>query len=180
MGRLTARIAGTRHRNFPGTPALVAHHGVVLNVERMVRGHDGALPSPTVPDILLATDDDHLHAEVDATLADGNTTIRRVRRGSDVLGAIRAKQPDLIILDLQIGNMGGMATCHALRLEESGGRLPHQNVLMLLDRDDDIFLARRAAADGWLIKPITGFHLRKAARTLLRGATYFEARHLPV
>jgi DNA-binding response OmpR family regulator len=146
----------------------------------MVPGRGGALPSPTVPDILLATDADWLYEEVDATLADSHTTIRRVRRGVDVIPAVQAKQPDLIIVDLQIGNMGGMATCHGLRLEESAGRLPHLNVLMLLDRDDDLFLARRAAADGWLIKPIDGFRLRKAARALLAGDTWFEARRQPV
>ena len=48
------------------------------------------------------------------------------------------------MLDLQIGNMGGMAACMALHLEESGGRLPHLPVLMLLDRQADVFLARRS------------------------------------
>ena len=37
-----------------------------------------------------------------------------------------------MVLDLQIGNMGGMATCLDLRLEESADRLPHVGVLMLL------------------------------------------------
>ena len=48
--------------------------------------------------------------------------------------AATEKAPHLVVLDMQIGNMGGMAACMALHLEESGGRLPHLPVLMLLDR----------------------------------------------
>ncbi len=90
------------------------------------------------------------------------------------------EEPDLIILDMQTGNMGAFATCHALRLEEGAGRLPHFPVLMLLDRDDDLFLARRSHADGWIIKPLDGFRLRKATTALLAGDTWMEERRLPV
>ena len=78
------------------------------------------------------------------------------------------------MLDLQIGNMGGMAACMAIRLEESGGRLPHLPVLMLLDRVADLFLARRSHADGWLVKPLDAFRLRRAADALLAGGEWFE------
>lgn len=133
-----------------------------------------------MPDILIATDADRILDEVDAALADTGTTIRRVRSGLEVLPAIRAQQPDLVILDLQTGNMGGMATCHGLRLEEGAGRLEHQPVLMLLDRDDDLFLARRSRADGWLIKPLDAFRLRRAAEAVMAGDEYFEERRMPV
>ena len=78
------------------------------------------------------------------------------------------------MLDLQIGNMGGMAVCMNLRLDESGGRLPHIRVLMLLDRAADTFLARRAGAEGWLVKPLDSLRLRRAAATVLRGGTVYE------
>jgi len=68
-----------------------------------------------------------------------------------------------------------MATCMALHLEAGAGRLPRFPVLMLLDRAADIFLARRCDADGWLVKPIDAFRLRKAATALLAGGTYEDA-----
>src|SRR4051794_2626810 len=92
----------------------------------------------------------------------------------DVLPAVAEHEPALVVLDLQIGNMGGMATCMALHLEAGAGRLPRVPVLMLLDRDADVFLARRSDADGWMIKPIDAFRLRKAATALLEGGTYHE------
>jgi hypothetical protein len=45
---------------------------------------------------------------------------------------------------------------------------------MLLDRAADVFLARRSEADGWLIKPIDAFRLRKAAFALMGGGSYHE------
>jgi DNA-binding response OmpR family regulator len=129
-----------------------------------------------VPDVLIATDADWIYDEVDAALtsAASERTVRRVRMGRDVLPSVVERQPDLVVLDLQIGNMGGMATCLSLRLEEGAGRLPHVPILMLLDRAADVFLARRSEADGWLIKPIDAFRLRKAAFALMGGGSYQE------
>lgn len=126
--------------------------------------------------ILLAADVDWLYEDIHATLAGRTTAVHRVHSGPDVLPAIEADPPELVILDLQIGNQGGMATCMELRLEQDMGRIPDMPILMLLDRDDDIFLAKRAASDGWLIKPIEPFRLRRAVRTLLDGGTYFQER----
>lgn len=128
-----------------------------------------------MPKILLATDADWVLDEVDAALASDDTSVHRVRAGVDVVPAIRQIEPDLVILDMQIGNMGGMATCMAIRNEEGADRLPIIAVMMLLDRAADVFLARRADADGWLIKPLDAFRLRRAARTLLDGASIYES-----
>ena len=99
-------------------------------------------PSPTtVPStILVVTDADHVHDEVDAALG-GDHTLVRVHAGAEVLAAVAAHVPALVVLDLQIGNMGGMATCMDLRLEERADRIPAQRIVMLLDRDVDAFLA---------------------------------------
>ena len=126
-----------------------------------------------MPEVLLATDADWIHDEVAAAL-DGDHTLRRVRRGADVAPAVAERATDLVVLDLQIGNMGGMADCMALRLEAGAGRLPDVAVLMLLDREADIFLAKRSDADGWLVKPLDAFRLRRAAKALLDGGDYKE------
>jgi DNA-binding response OmpR family regulator len=127
-----------------------------------------------VPVVLLATDADRLHDEVDAALGDDTITVHRVRAGREVIPAVKQLQPDLVVLDLQIGNMGGMATCLSLRSEEGAGRLEPRPVLMLLDRTADVFLARRSDADGWLVKPLDAFRLRRAAEALLAGGEYHE------
>jgi DNA-binding response OmpR family regulator len=121
-------------------------------------------------EVLIATDDDAVFDEVDAALADERTRVTRVRTGSAVAGVIAESTPDLVILDLQIGNMGGIATFLHLRNASGEDRLPWVPVLMLLDRDADVFLARRSGADGWLVKPLDAFALRTAATQILSSA----------
>ena len=123
--------------------------------------------------VLLATDADWIYDEVEAALG-GAFTVHRVRAGADVLPAVRQVEPDLVLLDLQIGNMGGMAACLNLRLEERAGRVDARKIVILLDREADIFLARRAEADGWLIKPLDAFRLRRAVQTVLESGSYTE------
>lgn len=127
-------------------------------------------------DVLLAADADWIIADVQSALSGPEHSLRAVRAGKDVRGQVEQQTPDLVILDLQIGNMGGVAACLDLRLEESGGRLPHVPVLLLLDREADVWLARTTDAEGWLVKPINAFRLRKAINTLLDGGTLHENR----
>ena len=120
-----------------------------------------------MPHVLLATDADHLAEEVFAALADGATTVSRVRAGVDVRPAVAELEPDLVVLDLQIGNMGGVAASLDLRLEADAGRVPETRILMLLDRDADQWIAGQAKADAELVKPIDSLRLRRAATALL-------------
>lgn len=124
--------------------------------------------------VLLATDSDAVFHEIDAALASSETEVWRVRRGADVLPTIQAKNPDLVLLDLQIGNMGGVATCLAIRQEEGFDRLDERPVALLLDRSADVFLAQEAGADGWLVKPLDALRLKRLAAQLLAGESIFE------
>ena len=120
-------------------------------------------------DVLLASDADWLIQEVRSALSDPGTTVGVVRAGAEVRSAVSAEPPHLVILDLQIGNMGGMATCMDLRLEVGAGRLDPVPILMLLDREADVFLAQQAGAEGWLVKPLDSFRLKMASVKLLSG-----------
>lgn len=122
---------------------------------------------------LVATDSDFVYDQVDAALG-GTADLARVSAGQDVRPAVKELEPDLVIADMQIGSMGGVATCLDLRLEEGAGRLSTSAVLLLLDRPADTFLAERSGADGWLIKPIDSQRLRRASRALLAGGTFSE------
>ena len=130
--------------------------------------------------VLIASDANWVVEEVTAALSSVDDAVRVVSRGQDVLPAVADHAPDLAVIDLQIGRMGGMATCLDLRLEEGAGRLPHVPVLMLLDRRPDVFLARRAQAEGWLVKPLDALRVRKAITTILGGGTYEDNSYRPV
>jgi DNA-binding response OmpR family regulator len=133
-----------------------------------------------VTEILVVTDADWIFDDVSAAVGGPDTTLRKVRAGVDVLPAVRERMPDLVVLDLQIGNMGGMATCLNLRLEEGAGRIGGVPVLMLLDRRPDVFLAKRSEADGWLLKPLDAIRTRKAVNALLAGDRYEDGSQAPI
>ena len=133
-----------------------------------------------MPDVLIATDAPWMREAVESVLIGPDVTVRHVVTGSAVRAAVHERAPEIAVVDLQIGNMGGMAVCLDLRLEESGGRVPHVPVLMLLDRRADVFLARRSAAEGWLVKPLDPIRLRRAIDAVLAGGEYHDDAYLPV
>ena len=119
--------------------------------------------------VLLASDADWLIEEVRSALSDPGTEVTVVRAGADVRNAVSSQSPELVILDLQIGNMGGMATCMDLQLEIGAGRITDVPILTPLDRSADVYLARQAGAQGWLVKPLDSFRLKVASVKLLAG-----------
>ena len=136
---------------------------------RCVAEHIGWITIIAVPHVLVATDADSLAEEIFSALAEPGTKVSRVRAGVDVRPAVVELEPDLVVLDLQIGNMGGVATSLDLRLEAEAGRVPDTQILMLLDRDADQWISRQAKADAELVKPVNSFTLRRAALDLIEA-----------
>jgi CheY-like chemotaxis protein len=119
--------------------------------------------------ILLATDVDWIVDEVTAALGGPDTSFTVVAEGRLVNKVCRERLPDLAVLDLQIGSMGGMAVTMDLRHDESAGAYDHVPVLMLLDRQADVHLARRSGAEGWIVKPLDALRLQRAAAAVAAG-----------
>ena len=120
--------------------------------------------------ILVAADAQWVRDQVRSAFVGPGQEVVEVTRGQDVRDTFARIEPELVILDLQIGNMGGVAVAIDLRLEESGGRLPRARILLLLDRRDDAFIARRADVDLTLVKPVDAGVLRRAAAPLLAAS----------
>jgi len=117
--------------------------------------------------VLLATDAQWVVDEIVAALSGPDTSFTVCRNGRDVVPVVEKRTPDIAILDMQSGSMGGMAVTMNLRLDESAGALPHIPVLMLLDRAADVFLARRSGTDGWLMKPLNPLAIQRAVHQIL-------------
>ena len=130
--------------------------------------------------ILVASDAPSVRAEVAAIVDRPDITVREARSGPAVMAQVAESLPDLVVVDLQMGNMGGMAVCLELRLEESYDNLDPVPVLMLLDRRPDVFMARRSGAEGWLVKPLDPIRLRRAITSLLDGGTYYDESYQPL
>ena len=117
--------------------------------------------------VIVAADGAWIRNQVRTALAAADLEIIELDRGQAVRDEVAARDPDLVILDLQIANMGGIAVAIDLHLEASAGRVPTVPILLLLDREHDRFLAKRAAADAELVKPIDPGTLRRTVKGLL-------------
>lgn len=117
--------------------------------------------------ILVAAEASWVRELVRSACTGPGMRVIEVAKGQAVRGAVEAEEPDLVVLDMQIANMGGVAVSIDLRLEASAGRLPDTSILLLLDREADRFLAKRADADAELVKPVDPGTLRRTVDRLL-------------
>jgi CheY-like chemotaxis protein len=81
--------------------------------------------------------------------------------------------PDVVIIDLQIKSMGGMAIVRQIRADPDIEEVPR--LVLLLDREADGFLAKRAGADAWVVKPFQADELRRALGFGRRGLSALQA-----
>ncbi len=110
--------------------------------------------------VLVATDAEWLHTLVRTALLAEDANIIAVTNGREVRDAVRDNSPDVVIADMQIGSMGGIAVAMDLQLEAADGRLPEVPVVLLLDRAADRVLAERVRSDAILIKPVDASTIR--------------------
>lgn len=115
---------------------------------------------------LLVVEDEHKIANA---LRDGLTqesfAVDVVYDGRDGLAAATAEDYDLLILDVMLPGMSGLAICQQLRDEAN-----HVPILMLTAKDQtrDIVNGLNAGADDYLVKPFSFEELLARLRALLR------------
>lgn len=109
---------------------------------------------------LVVTDEPWVRNEVRAALSVGDIELIDHDDPETAAQTALDAEADAVIVDLQVASMGGMAVARAVR-----GAEPERNsmpVVLLLDRAADVFLAGRAGANGWVVKPFTAGELREA------------------
>lgn len=120
-----------------------------------------------MPRLLLVADTAWVHNEVLAALSEPGYEVEAVADPRRVVEQVVARLPDAVIVDLQVGSMGGMAITRAIRDAAAAGEIPDVPVVLLLDRHADAFLAKRSGASAAIVKPFTPQELRVALTELL-------------
>jgi len=111
-------------------------------------------------DVLLVADASWVANEVKAALSVGDWNLAELSDSTRALEVVQETGPDVLIVDMQVGSMGGMAVIRAIRGEVAPQHRPR--MVLLLDRAADRFLAGRAGADACVQKPIDTAELRNA------------------
>ncbi|MBL8482369.1 MAG: two-component system response regulator NarL [Rhodocyclaceae bacterium] len=96
----------------------------------------------------------------------GLRLIGEASNGRDGVELAQQLDPDLILLDLNMKGMGGIATLRALRDAGCGARII---ILTVSDHPDDIVAAIRAGADGYLLKDMEPEALLDALAAAIAG-----------
>ena len=115
---------------------------------------------------VLVVDDDHAVREsLRRSLAFNGYEVELAADGEQALKAVASSRPDVVVLDVMMPRMDGLAACRALRA--AGDDVA---VLMLTARDDvsDRVAGLDAGADDYLPKPFALEELLARLRALLR------------
>jgi DNA-binding NarL/FixJ family response regulator len=98
--------------------------------------------------------------------------INEATTGCEALALARAEQPAMIVLDLNLPGLSGLALLRQLLIEHPKGR-----VLVLSMYAEAAYAARalRAGAAGYLSKNVSPEELLEAARRVIEGGRYVEA-----
>ena len=96
----------------------------------------------------------------------GFTVVGQAGDGQQALPVIEKTRPDVVLLDLNMPNMDGIAALRAMRER----RLPVKVLMLTISQTDaDLLDAIRAGADGYLLKNTEPDDLRRAIRRVAEG-----------
>ena len=123
--------------------------------------------------VLLVDDQDLVRAGLRGVLREqfGFEIVGECADGTEVLAAVADCEPDIVLMDVRMPLLDGVAATRLLRAER-----PSMPVLALTTFDDDQALSGmlRARAAGFVLKEIPGEELHRAVRVVAGGGAWLD------
>lgn len=118
--------------------------------------------------VLIVDDDALVRSGLTMMLggADSVAVVGEAQDGSEVLGAIDRHRPDVLLLDLRMAKVDGLATLGLLR---SQPQPPAVIVLTTFDTDEHVLQALRQGAAGFLVKDTPPAEIVRAIELVAAG-----------
>jgi DNA-binding NarL/FixJ family response regulator len=123
----------------------------------------------TEPIRVLVVDDDALvRAALSMVLAgpEDIAIVAEAADGSDVADAVAEHEPDVVLMDIRMPGVDGLAATELLRAQDDA---PEVIVLTTFEADDYVLRALRAGAGGFLLKDTPPAEIVRAVRTVAAG-----------
>jgi two-component system, OmpR family, KDP operon response regulator KdpE len=114
--------------------------------------------------ILVVDDEPQIRRVMKTALTAHGYEAYEARTGEEALDSLRESNPDLILLDMNMPGMGGMAACRSIRAVSETPII----VLSVRDREQDKIAALDAGADDYMTKPFSVNELMARIRANLR------------
>ncbi len=119
--------------------------------------------------IVVIEDEDAIRDVIAYNLQRAGYAVEVAADGRAGIDAVAAHAPDLVVLDIMLPELDGLAVCRALRERDDSALVP---VIMLTAKDDedDIVAGLGAGADDYLTKPFSPRELVARIDAMLRRA----------
>lgn len=119
-----------------------------------------------MPHVLIVEDEPSIVTPLQFLMQQEGCTVQVVSDGAEVLPAIDAQPPDLILLDVMLPSRNGYDLCRAIR-ERPGGNEMAIIMLTVKGRDVDIEKGYAMGADAYITKPFAVADVVDTARIYL-------------
>ncbi|GAA2373134.1 DNA-binding response regulator [Catellatospora methionotrophica] len=118
--------------------------------------------------LLIVDDDPLVRAGLSMMLAglDDLRVVGEAADGTEVPAAVAAHTPDIVLMDIRMPRMDGLAATELLRRRPGA---PEVVVLTTFDADEQVLRALRAGASGFLLKDTPPAELVRALRRVATG-----------
>lgn len=102
---------------------------------------------------------------------DDFTVVAEAGTGAQAVELVRAAQPDVVLMDVQMPELSGVDATRLLAAEGLAGRVL---ILTTFDREDYVLDALRAGAAGYLLKDVDADELARVIRLIARGESFIQ------
>ena len=131
-------------------------------------GQTGETPAakPGGKTVVVVEDERNIIEAISFILSRDGWDVKTHSNGHDAVEAVRARAPDLVILDVMLPGKSGFDILQDMRKDEELANIP---VLMLTARgqERDREMAERAGADRYMTKPFSNTEVLEAVRGLV-------------
>ncbi len=137
------------------------------------RAQERGQPAPAR--VVVADDHDIVRAGLRGLLAGERDllVVGEARTGRQALELCLSLQPDLVMLDIRMPDMDGLAATEAIKRAQPATRVV---IITMHESADYLFRALRAGADGYLLKGASHNEVVTVVRRALRGEAILDAR----
>ncbi|MCX5680960.1 MAG: response regulator, partial [Candidatus Omnitrophica bacterium] len=120
--------------------------------------------------ILIVEDDSHISKLVKYNLEKAGLKCAVCITGEEALQALDKEPIDLVILDLMLPKMDGLAVCREIRQDK---RLKHIPVIMLTAKGEEVdrIVGFELGADDYIVKPFSPRELVLRVKAILKRGT---------
>ncbi len=126
------------------------------------------------PSILVIDDQPYNFDVIEALLPNQLYELHYASSGQDAIDFLDVFKPDVILLDLMMPELDGMAVCGRIKAMPQWQRVPII-IVTALNSKEDLAQCLKAGANDFISKPINSIELRARVDSMLRSKKQYDA-----